>query len=130
NGNIIPERSYEVLRCHVPCIGTPTVNSKRYLKMVLTNVTVREVFISHAQLLLYSSPLTTSTKMLLNTLIIRPYITYPNPVWYDQLLPEYILNHSNTRLFFPIWNSVGCSEQCYDALFGIPTLGNYIKAQT
>ncbi|KAG8304487.1 hypothetical protein J6590_092441 [Homalodisca vitripennis] len=89
-----------------------------------------EGFISLARLLLYSSPLTTTTtKMLLNTLIIGPYITYPDPVWYNQLPPEYILNHSNTRLFFPIWNSVGCSEQCYDALFGIPTLGDYIKAQ-
>ncbi|KAG8265643.1 hypothetical protein J6590_099929 [Homalodisca vitripennis] len=105
------------------------VNSTRYLRMVLTNVTARGVFISVAQLLLYSSPLTTSTKMLLNKLIVRPYITYPDPVWYNQLPPEYILNHSNTGLFFPIWNSVGCSEQCYDALFGIPTLGDYIKAQ-
>ncbi|KAG8287392.1 hypothetical protein J6590_039014 [Homalodisca vitripennis] len=58
---------------------------------------------------------------LLHTSIMRPYITYAGPVWYNQLVatPGNQLESFQHRALFPILNS----------FVRIPMLGGYIKAE-
>ncbi|KAG8264451.1 hypothetical protein J6590_011742 [Homalodisca vitripennis] len=119
------------------------LSSEKYHGMVLTRrlstkvaatrrvQTGRTAFMALVPLL-RSSSLTTSTKLLLYTLIIRPSIIYAGPAWYNQLAatPRKQLESFQRRAvrFLPgtpwfVRNTVMMRS------LGIPTLGDYIKGK-